>query len=37
MPTIFRQLQAAASRYRHQMERELEEDLERRKREGWMR
>ncbi len=34
---IFRQLQAAASRYRHQMQRELEEDLERRKREGWLR
>ncbi len=30
-------LRSAASRYQHQMERELEEDLVRREREGWLR
>jgi hypothetical protein len=34
---IVRQLQVAAARYRHQMQRELEDDLERRRREGWLR
>jgi hypothetical protein len=34
MPTIFQRLQIAAARYRHQMERELEEEMERGKSEG---
>lgn len=37
VPAIFQRLQIAAARYRHQMERELEEELERRKSEGWLR
>jgi hypothetical protein len=37
VPAIFRRLQLAAARYRHQMERELEEEIERRNREGRLR
>lgn len=37
VPAISHQLQAAARRYRHQMHLELEDELERRQREGWVR